>query len=285
MSASGVTPGEPQLTLVDGQPERCIHLLDRGLQYGDGLFETIRIRHGQPCLWRAHLDRLRSGAGRLGIPLPDPDLLLAESQRVAAGLEDGVLKLVLTRGSGGRGYRPPALAQPRRILSSYVSAADPVEHRREGIVVRYCSTPASVNPALAGLKHLNRLDSVLARREWDSPAIAEGLMCDDAGTIVGGTMTNLFLWDGERLHTPPVDRCGIAGTLRALTMTLAAAAGTEVVERRLARADLDRAQGLFLTNALVGVWPVRELEGRRFDLERLPWSLLDAVRQVAQTPG
>lgn len=285
MSASGITPGEPHLTLVDGRSGHCVHLLDRGFQYGDGLFETILIRQGQPCLWGAHLARLCSGAERLGIPLPDPDLLLAESRLVADGLDEGVLKLVLTRGSGGRGYRPPVTPRTRRILSSFAATAEAGERWREGVVVRYCHTPASVNPALAGLKHLNRLDSVLARREWDTPAIAEGLMFDDAGTIVGGTMTNLFLWDGTRLHTPPVDRCGIAGTVRALTMALAAVAGVGVVERRLERADLAPARGLFLTNAVVGVWPVRALEDRRFALDRLPWSLLDAVRQAAQTPG
>lgn len=271
--------------LVDGRRQDLIEVIDRGLQYGDGLFETIRIRDGAPCQWQRHLDRLAFGAGRLGIPSPDPESLSEEIVDAARGLDDGMLKLILTRGCGGRGYRPPDSPQPRRILLTYPLPHDPFGSWEEGVSVRYCRTPASINPALAGIKHLNRLDSVLASREWSDPTIAEGLMLDPSGGVVGGTRTNLFLWDGTRLLTPPVDRSGIAGTRRALIMDLAAQSGLDCVESRLDPADLGRARGVFLTNAIVGIWPVRELAGHSFDLTCLPWSLLDAVRQAAQTPG
>ncbi|AFL72113.1 aminodeoxychorismate lyase [Thiocystis violascens DSM 198] len=271
--------------LVDGRGQDLLEVVDRGLQYGDGLFETIRLRDERPCQWQRHLDRLACGAGRLGIPSPDPKSLAAEIADAAHGLDDGVLKLILTRGRGGRGYRPPDSPQPRRILLTYPLPLDPLGSWEEGVSVRYCRTPASINPALAGIKHLNRLDSVLGSREWSDPTIAEGLMLDPSGGVVGGTRTNLFLWDGRRLLTPPVDRSGIAGTRRALTMDLAAQSGLDCVESRLEPADLSLARGLFLTNAIVGIWPVRELAGHSFDLTRLPWSLLDAVRQAAQTPG
>lgn len=275
----------PLRVVVDGRAEDSIEVIDRGLQYGDGLFETLRVRAGQPCQWRRHLERLTAGAGRFGIQPPDPDLLAAETLSLAQTLDEGVLKLILTRGSGGRGYRPPESSAPRRILLTYPLPPDLESSWRAGVRVRYCQTPASVNPALAGVKHLNRLDSVLARREWKDPSITEGLMCDPSGWIVGGTMTNLFLWDGERLLTPPVDRSGIAGTVRALTLDLAAQMGIDCLTTGLAPADLEQACGLFLTNAIAGIWPVRELAGQRLDPNRLPWDLLDRVQTFAHTPG
>ncbi|WP_132977420.1 aminodeoxychorismate lyase [Thiobaca trueperi] len=276
---------KPLRVVIDGRNQDLIEVIDRGLQYGDGLFETIRIHAGQPCQWRRHLERLMLGAGRLGIQPPDPGILEAEVLSLTQTLDHGVLKLILTRGSGGRGYRPPESSAPRRILLTYPLPPDPEPSWRTGVRVRYCQTPASMNPALAGIKHLNRLDSVLARREWSDPAIAEGLMLDPSGALVGGTMTNVFLWDGNRLLTPPVEQSGIAGTVRALTLELAVQMGIDCLETRLAPADLEQAHGLFLTNAIAGIWPVRELAGQRFDLNRLPWILLDRVQQSAHTPG
>jgi 4-amino-4-deoxychorismate lyase len=270
--------------LVDGCEDTRVSVADRGLHYGDGLFETILIRDGMPCLWERHLARLAIGADRLGLPQPSRSLLREEAARICAGLDDGLLKLIVTRGVGGRGYRPPASPHPRRILLSYASPpdADPLAHG--GVAIRYCETPASVNPRLAGIKHLNRLDAVLARQEWDDPEIAEGLMCDDAGAVVGGTMTNLFVWDGVALATPSVVRSGLAGTVRSVALEAAARAGIACVERTVTRRMIEEAVGLFLTNARIGVWPVVRLAERGFDPERLPVALLRQIRQAAHTP-
>ena len=153
------------------------------------------------------------------------------------------------------------------------------------MAVRYCQTPASYNPALAGLKHLNRLDSVLARAEWEDPEIVDGLMSGMDGEVVGGTMTNLFLWDRRSLLTPAVDRCGIAGTVRALTLDLARARGIPCVVADIKSAVLAQAEGLFLTNSVVGIWPVRRLGERELDPGRLPLDLLAAVIREAHSPG
>lgn len=274
---------QPIRLLIDGQPGDRVSALDRGLHYGDGLFETIRISNGRPCQWQRHLDRLSLGAERLGIPLPPVSLLLAEAQALMEGRSEGVLKLILTRGEGGRGYRPPAQPQTRRLLLLYPSPS-PQNDWRKGVIVRYCQSPAAINPVLAGIKHLNRLDSVLARAEWDDPRVAEGLMFDPTGALIGGTKSNVFLWDGRRLLTPPVDRSGVAGTVRGLTLEHAARLGVECLVTRLDLDALEQAQGLFLTNSLIGVWPVRALMGRRFDLSRLPWELIERVHQAACTP-
>lgn len=277
--------GAPSRVLIDGQPGDRLSILDRALHYGDGLFETIRLAAGYPCQWQRHMDRLILGAERLGIDMPDTALLAAEAAEVTWGQREGILKLILSRGEGGRGYAPPVPAVPRRLFLTYPLSSAQGRDWRQGVAVRYCQTPVSINPVLAGIKHLNRLDSVLARAEWNDPAIAEGLMFESTGELVSGTMTNVFLWDGRCLMTPPVDRGGIAGTVRGLTLELAARLGIDCLVTRLDRAALDQARGLFLTNSIVGVWPVRELGGRRFDLAQLPWNLLDRLYQAACTPG
>ncbi|QGU33105.1 aminodeoxychorismate lyase [Thermochromatium tepidum] len=284
MTTTLETPA-PSRILIDGRPGDRLSVLDRALHYGDGLFETIRLAAGAPCQWQRHMDRLILGAERLGIESPETALLAAEAAELIDGQGEGVLKLILSRGDGGRGYAPPPSAPPRRLLLIYPLPPAQGPDWRRGVVVRHCQTPVSINPLLAGIKHLNRLDSVLARAEWKDPAIAEGLMFDANGDLVGGTMTNVFLWDGRCLMTPPVDRSGIAGTVRGLTLELAAHLGIECLVMRLDRAALDQACGLFLTNSIIGVWPVRALEGRRFDLALLPWDLLDRLYQAACTPG
>ncbi|WP_296806196.1 aminodeoxychorismate lyase [Thiocapsa sp.] len=270
--------------LVDGHEHDRIPVGDRGLHYGDGLFETILIRDGMPCLWDRHMARLARGAERLGLPQPSRSILREEAARICGTLDDGLLKLIITRGVGGRGYRPPASPHLRRILLSYASSpnADPIA--RGGVTIRYCTTPASVNSHLAGIKHLNRLDAVLARQEWDAPEIAEGLMCDDAGAVVGGTMTNLFVWDGVALATPEVTRSGLAGTVRSVALEGAARAGITCVERPVTRRMIEEAVGLFLTNARIGVWSVARLAERCFDPDRLPVALLRRIHQAAHTP-
>ncbi|WP_246221818.1 aminodeoxychorismate lyase [Marichromatium bheemlicum] len=268
---------------VDGRVATDLPITDRALHYGDGLFETLLVRAGRPCQWPRHLARLGRGCARLGMPSPTPALLESEINAVLDGVEEGVLKLVLTRGSGGRGYRPPSHPAPRRLLLLYPHVPRP--DWRAGVVVRYCRTPVSTNPALAGLKHLNRLDAVLARQEWTDSAIAEGLMRTPDGAICSGTMSNLLLWDGARLLTPALVDAGIAGTVRDIALEQAERQGIAWQQQRLFAEDLERARALFLTNAVIGVWPVARLGDHAYDLARQPWDLLHAVRAAAHSPG
>lgn len=270
--------------LINGFEIDCLTVADRGLQYGDGLFETLAVREGEPCLWQEHFDRLVRGADRLGIPCPPWKLLLRECRLLAAGESTGVLKIILTRGSSSRGYGPPETPQPVRILTLHPCPDYPVAWEEQGVDVIFCRTPLGENPVLAGLKHLNRLEQVLARSEWRDPGIAEGLMQDGRGRIIGGTLSNLFLVHAGRLLTPRLDTCGIAGTVRNLVLRIAGAFGIEVLERDIMRADLAVADGLFLTNALLGVWPVRRLGTQAISLEHLPSELLTAVRRASRTP-
>lgn len=270
--------------LVDGVPDDRIGVADRGLQYGDGLFETIRVSAGHPCLWNRHLARLSRGAERLRLAEPDGAQLFREALGLAAACSEGVIKLILTRGEGPRGYRPVSGATPRRILSLYRRPQYPSSWTENGVDVVVCRHLISENAGLAGLKHLNRLDQVLARAEWDDPQIAEGLMCDAAGHVIGGTMTNLFLLCGDRLITPELDRCGVAGTVRAAVLDLAPRLGFSVAAGSIWRRDLFAADGAFLTNAVVGIWPIRTCDGRAL-AQRLPAELIDAVARGANDCG
>jgi 4-amino-4-deoxychorismate lyase len=271
--------------LIDGHPGECLPVTDRGLSYGDGLFESLALADGGPCLWERHLERLAAGCRRLGIPAADPGLLRHEAVQAIAGRRDGVLKVILTRGSGGRGYRPDPAARSRRILQWFPAPGYPPTWSVEGVQTRFCATALGRNPLLAGIKHLNRLEQVLARAEWSDPAIAEGLMLDSEGLVIEGTMSNLFVEREGRLLTPRLDRAGVAGVVRALVLEQARAQGISCDERDLAPQDLLEADALFFSNSLIGIWPVRRLGERRFGLGALTLALREGVLASAlRTP-
>lgn len=238
----------------NGRSVRADAWRDRGLQYGDGLFETMRVQDHRIALLDAHLRRLSRGCRRMGLPLPGPDLC-QELLRAAGIWPHAVVKLVLTRGPGKRGYRVPTPSRPTRIVQCEPLAGSP-EPRSGAVRVRLCRTPVTENPALAGLKTLNRLDSVMARREWRDPRIAEGLMRDHRGDIICGTMTNIFIARRGRLLTPVLDRAGVAGVMRQWVIRTARREGIEVQEGRLGMRQLVAAEEIFLTNAVIGIWPV-----------------------------
>ncbi len=250
--------------LIDGKDSDLIAADDRGLLYGDGLFETLAVHNGEPRLWPQHMARLTQGCARLGITPPAADLLHDEARSLCAGSGRAVLKIIVTRGSGGRGYRPPSPALPRRILSLHPWPDYPEHWSRQGINVRLCDTPLGASPRLAGLKHLNRLEQVLARAEWDDPEIAEGLMLDTAGGLVEGTMSNLFLVRDGRLRTPALERCGVAGVMRARVLELAAQGGIACEVSELGLADLQAADEVFVCNSVIGIWPVRRVQNMEF---------------------
>jgi len=247
------------MILVNGKQEDSIPVTDRGLQYGDGLFETIEVKDGYCPHWQHHIQRLARGCALLGIVMPDIDLLLNEAILVCSNQAHAVLKIIITRGSGGRGYKIPEHSDATRILSIHPWPEYPDMNSREGVRLHLCHTILSTQPALAGIKHLNRLDQVMARREWDDPTIAEGLMSDAAGLVIEGTMSNLFaVRDGE-LFTPVISTCGVAGTMRERVIEAAAKVSITVTETTLRIDDLYTMDEMFICNSIIGIWPVRGL--------------------------
>ncbi len=238
-------------------------VLDRGLHFGDGLFETIACRHGRPRFLPDHLDRLARGCERLQIEFRSLGALREEIARLAAGTERALLKVLVTRGPAtARGYAPQGDECPSRILLRYDWPHDDPCHAAQGVAVRIADLALGENPRLAGLKHLNRLELVLARSELRGSPFIEALLLSSSGRLVSGTMTNVFLVLGTEIKTPRLDRCGVAGVMRRVVMRAAAEEGFEVQEALLTRADLDSAQEVFLTNARIGIWPVRAVHSR-----------------------
>ncbi|NUO77704.1 MAG: aminodeoxychorismate lyase [Lysobacter sp.] len=230
--------------------------LDRGYAYGDGLFETLRAHRGGLPWWDAHWRRLSRGAARLQLPLPPPAYVRAEAERLLAGA-DAVLKLIVSRGEGGRGYAPPADAVPTWQLSVHALPAAPP---REGLSLRWCQTRLATPSALAGLKHCNRLEQVLARAEWADADIHEGLMRDGEGAVVCATAANVFVLREGRWWTPAVDRCGVAGVCREHLLALLGDEGAETAT--LSQDALESADAVFLCNAVRGILPVARLGAR-----------------------
>ena len=262
--------------LVNGAPGDSISASDRGLAYGDGIYRTLEARHGTPLLWHWQWQRLAADCAALCLPCPDEALLLAEIASVAGRLERAVVKIVLTRGTGQRGYAMPAACTPTRIVSASAWAGYPPDRAADGIVARWCDTRLAIQPRLAGIKHLNRLENVLARSEWTDPAIAEGLMLDMDGTVVEGTMSNLFVVQNGVLITPPLDRCGVSGAMRACVIDTAANLGLTVREGRLLPDDVLAADEAFVCNSLAGIWPLRQLEARQWH----DWPLTRRLQQL-----
>jgi len=275
-------------TWINGRRGEFVDSRDRGLQYGDGLFETMRVRRSKIRLLDFHLQRLYAGCSRLKIAGPSESSLRTELQRIGATRRDGVLKLILTRGHGtGKSrsaYRASGKERCMRIATLHpLSAAQRNTDPEAPVRVRLCRTPVSVNPALAGLKSLNRLDSVQARGEWNDERIWEGLMGDTAGHWVCGTMSNLFIRRGSVLSTPPVDRSGVAGVMRRWIMKNASGALLRMREREVRWRDIQSADEVFMTNAVVGIRSVQRIEGggkavkfERFDASRRLRMLLES---------
>lgn len=244
---------------------------DRGLNYGDGLFETAVLRDGAVRFLDAHLQRLEQGCQRLGIRFL-PAEIEHDIARVAQSTRDGVLKIVITRGSGGRGYRSDPSASPRRIVTLHpLPAGYPVE----GLTVRWCELQLSRNSSLAGIKHLNRLEQVLAQNEWRDPDVAEGLMLDTEGELVCGTSSNVFIVRNGALLTPDLRFSGVRGVMRAQVLRVAQQFGWSSSEEPLWPHDLDDASEVFLTNAVRGIRSVAALEDYR-------WQSTAVARQLRQ---
>jgi 4-amino-4-deoxychorismate lyase len=264
--------------LVNGQPPGqlagAIACDDRGLNYGDGLFETTVLRGGAVRFLQAHLQRLRESCERLRIEYPGDESLLADIRSIGAAQADGVVKIVVTRGSGGRGYRPDADMRSTRIVTLQpLPAANP----NAGIAARWCDTRLSRNPALAGMKHLNRLEQVLAQLEWSAAAIGEGLMLDTEGELVCGTASNVFIGRGDALFTPDLRYCGVRGVMRGQVLRAAQELGIAVSQEPLWPRDLDDATEVFVTNAVRGIRSITALDTLRWEAGTLARRLTAAL--------
>jgi len=248
------------VVLVDGKPGDRIACSDRGLQYGDGLFETVSCLGGKPRWLALHLDRLRKGLARLRLPFREFDALQAEIESMAAGAPRCLVKVIVTRGTATRrGYAPVGDEQPTRIVSRHPW---PPDAQASGYRIGISDICLGSNPALAGLKHLNRLEQVLAQMDLAQSGVNEVLMWSTTGHLIGGSMSNVFLADDHGMLTPELHECGVEGVMRRVVLECAAATGMSVQVRPIVREDLAAAPEVFVTNIRLGVQSVSWLDGR-----------------------
>jgi 4-amino-4-deoxychorismate lyase len=248
--------------LVNGVLSDSISASDRGLMYGDGIFRTMRIAEGRILHWPRHYLKLQQDCAALLLPCPDSRALQAELEQLAFGQTDGIAKIIITRGQGMRGYAAPATAIPTRILSLMPAPAFPEHFYTQGIKLHLCALRLAHQPRLAGVKHLNRLENVLAATEWRDEEAAEGLLLDAEGNVIEGTRCNVFMLQQGALVTPDLSRCGVAGMQRERVMEWAAAHGVPCRIERFGLTELLAADEIFVVNSTIGLWPVRELVHR-----------------------
>jgi len=258
----------PVASWLDGEPLSAAWSLDRGLHYGDGVFETMIVRNGRIRFAGAHRQRLQQGCQRLQINC-DATAALQQAQSLA-GADDALLKLIVTRGlATERGYAPAGNEQARQLLLRY-----PLPPGEAGAQAptRLALLPVTLgeNPLLAGIKHLNRLELVLASAARRAHGCDEGLLCSSNGHLACGTSSNVFVVSDGRLLTPRVDRCGIAGVLRSVVLREAQNLGLPAQEQDLAPALLASATEVFITNVRQGVRIATEVEGRV--MPSAPWA-------------
>ncbi|CAG0968578.1 4-amino-4-deoxychorismate lyase [Methylophilaceae bacterium] len=245
--------------LINGSSEAGLSPWDRGFAYGDGVFRTLKIVNGKPQHWQLHYNKLEHDCNSLGIVCPGANLFLADIDRLFAQEQLAVAKLIVTRGEGTRGYALPVLAQPSRIVIKADFPDYPAANCTFGVRLHLCHLRLARQPLLAGIKHLNRLENVLARSEWSDNSIAEGLLLDEAGNVIACTMSNVFARFGTKLMTPDLSQCGVAGVTRQFILDIAPTLGMIAEVGNIGLEQLMQADEVLICNSLYGVWQVLEL--------------------------
>lgn len=266
----------PSIAQINGEDTGCVSAFDRGFYYGHGLFETIRLSDGAVPLWPLHCNRLLAGASRLGIPCNQAMLVRYRDTLLAQCPDNGIVKIVLTAGVGGRGYRSPESVSPTYLFQWLPFPDYPCDWSSTGISLFLCRQKLASSPQLAGMKHLNRLEQVLARAEWGDE-YPEGLLLDQQGDVIEGVSSNLFCCREGQWLTPILAGCGVAGVMREYLMSvLLPKLSIPVTESRITLEKLISSDEVFLCNSVIGIWPVVSLA------DQYHWQLGDSVKFIQQ---
>ena len=265
--------------MVNGQETAALSVFDRGLQFGDGVFETMLCLAGKPRYFEEHWQRLQQGCQKLDIALP------AIQQKIAAlvlqyGSQRAVAKLIVTRGATTRGYRCPSSTQPDWILTINPFASLPRSAYTAGVRVRLCQTRLPLDPQLAGIKHLNRLHQVLARKEWEDE-YHDGLLQNYQGEVIEACASNVFAIIDDKILTPDLSSAGVQGIVRKKVLEYCELQKIFCAVQPLTVSDLCRAQEVFLTNSVYGILPVASIDNQSFTVGSLTLELLEAMGGAA----
>lgn len=245
------------------EEKAVVSVFDRGFLYGDGLFEAMRVHRGEPFQWRRHLARLEQGAKVLQLRAP---FAPQELRRFAAQLieqnkmPEAVLRLVLSRGAGARGYSPKSAESPTLVMSLH-PAADLTAENRTRWRLATSSLRVAANDPLAVIKTCNKLRQVLARAEAETRGADEALLLNENGEAVETAGGNIFWINHDTVRTPPLANGLLAGVTRATVLELCQKLRLAVLERSAKPADLAAAEGVFVSLSTMGIVEVSELDG------------------------
>ncbi|MBC7756341.1 MAG: aminodeoxychorismate lyase [Bdellovibrio sp.] len=250
--------------LINGSFNAIISPFDRGFAYGDGIFRTMKIVDGLPESWPQHYQKLVADCAVINIVCPSAELLMSDLQQLFSPDEEAVAKIIITRGEGNRGYTPPAITAPMRVVTKSPMPNYPVERFETGVNLIVCETRLAAQPLLAGIKSLNRLENVLARMEWSDVHIAngfaEGILLDNNDNVIECTAANIFARFSNTLITPSLASCGIAGITRQRVINVAHMLSLKVVEETIDLKKLLTADEVIICNSLYGAWQVRTIQ-------------------------
>ena len=270
--------------LINGGFSHTISPLDRGFSYGDGVFRTMLMRGGLPLDWPLHYQKLVADCAAIGIVCPSAELLMSDFQQLfsAEDVEEnrlGVAKIIITRGEGERGYKPPAVTSPTRVLIKSAMPQYPSTYSEQGVHLHVCETRLGAQPKLAGIKHLNRLENVLARMEWSNEAIFDGLMLDAQENVIECTMSNIFARYKNLLITPDLSQCGVAGVTRQRILGLVNVLNLQVEMKSLPFDELLKADEVLICNSLIGAFQVTAINNHTWQAQALANNLRSLLRQ------
>jgi 4-amino-4-deoxychorismate lyase len=245
---------------INGSEGSCIDPADRGLAYGDGLFETLRIEQGRAIFLEQHFLRLFNSCHCFGLTLDAQALRQDFSRFLVQCPAFCIVKIMVTRGVSGRGYLPDPDAEPTVIFSAHGKPHHASSCTREGVTAALCEQRLGQQPMLAGHKHLNRLEQVLLRRELAELGSDEALVCDIDGYVVEGVFNNVFFVRTGVLCTPRIDASGVLGVMRAVLLEQAGEIGIAVQQGQYLPDDFLCADEVFFCNSVNGIWPVCRLD-------------------------
>ncbi|ELY5878975.1 aminodeoxychorismate lyase [Cronobacter sakazakii] len=252
------------MLLINGIEQDCLSATDRAVQFGDGCFTTARVRDGVVHLLEAHLARLHEGCERLMIPVPDIDTLRNEMRQAAQGQGSAVVKVIISRGAGKRGYSIAGCSAPTRIVSRSAYPDFYSEWRERGVSLATSPVRLGRNPHLAGIKHLNRLEQVLIRTHLEQTSADEALVLDSEGWVTECCAANLFWRKGKAVFTPRLDQAGVDGLMRRHIIGLLNQSVWRLSEINAPARVLEEADEVFICNALMPLVPVRSIDGHAY---------------------
>jgi 4-amino-4-deoxychorismate lyase len=255
--------------LINGSFDAIISPFDRGFAYGDGVFRTLVMRNGVPESWPLHYQKLVADCAAINIVCPSPELLMSDMQQLFTPDEVAIAKIIITRGESNRGYTPPAITAPMRVVTKSSMQEYPEERFSEGVNLYVCETHLALQPKLAGIKHLNRLENVLARTEWNDQNIADGILLDTNDNVTECTSANIFARFGDTLITPNLTQCGVAGITRQRIIELAHTLSLKVSVETFDLEKLLLADEVIICNSIYHAWQVKSIHNKSNKQEKL----------------